>query len=1308
MDERIINQSGYGSLYVERNEGIIYVNEKYIEEYSSAFNYGSYELLDYVPTIKPAIERNEVKLIKEWIEKETSTEESERLALLYGKPGIGKSIVMHDLLKQLQSKEDYLVFGLKSDQMEFVDTDDLSRKIRLGKPIEIVIKEMAIKYKRVILLIDQIDALSLSLSSNRTPLRSLLKLIRLIQYIPNVRVIISCRPYDLEYDPLLNSLKIRNKWELKELTKEQIQKTLKDNNCNEQISNNLLQFLGNPLHLYLFLKVKPYGQLKNTLSTDLLYHELWRKYVNNDSILNVNKERLLSLLDSLSTRMYQRQELSVHIREYETNYDAELQYLLTNGILILTNRYLIQFFHQTLFDYVYARRFIERGEDLLAVLKNQHQGLFSRSAVKSILTFQREQDPSNYIYILDRLLFAKDENDKDLYRFHLKSLALNNITYFEYPLKEEVYFINKKIYSNKDYMDVIFESVHTANWFNSVWGIIEVNGGWNNLSKEYKEKTIVMCQKTLWQDSETVLNKLDNILDYNDENDRKYLHELLQNNNLNCGINKMITIYNKLITKRNPLEYTHLLKNILKENPIFVCNELKENIKLQLEEGIGEFGKKVSIQHNVEDLYEELLKNHHELAIKFFVELISLIFDATKFNINNKEICSSTEFFYFKRTTGGHFVSDFTKDIINIIIDNFLQNHDDIKIKRYIEELSKSNHEGCVFIALYIYTSYPEQFKDDIYRIIINRQVLANSPCLIEYQAIEMLKNAYPFMDKVQKNDIINHILDIKDRNEYFPNKIELNTRLQYGHPILDIDIHKGKALEVIPLKELKIISWKAYQERLRIERKFNPLHLGNEKPYNITTHVGWKSLNENQGLKMSPKAWLKSMISYKKDDNISFNKPSLTGQCHLFRNVVSKQPDKFIKLINGIIFDDRISLAYAEAGMQGLIDASKLDEAMYILKEILSVINNDVNTTERGFSINSLLFALNDVIKQEHVPEIVIQLLCNVLINVKEEDRNSQAKDIYNIGINQTRGKAGYMLVKCAYEDKYKEDIFRTIESIAETASVYTRAAILLNMAILNLRDENRNVTLFKKLMHDFDPRLMALPVHNYNPLVYFVNYALDDIMDFFTNAVECPECYNEMVIILWLAWAHNNKDKRIKKLLDRICNTNQEGRISLLRFLCTLKNDINEEAIYYILHFMEPQYDSIEMGKACDDIFHHIDKWSEEVQYRVADKYVNSPLCKHKIRSFIEFTGRWAINNPVQSLKWLEQILSTYDQDDYFIWNDIMDVLIQSYNGIKSFNDTENQELLENAMDLIDNLMKNPSNKYLISNFINKLDNE
>jgi len=51
---------------------------------------------------------------------------------------------------------------------------------------------------------------------------------------------------------------------------------------------------------------------------------------------------------------------------------------------------------------------------------------------------------------------------------------------------------------------------------------------------------------------------------------------------------------------------------------------------------------------------------------------------------------------------------------------------------------------------------------------------------------------------------------------------------------------------------------------------------------------------------------------------------------------------------------------------------------------------------------------------------------------------------------------------------------------------------------------------------------------------------------------------------------------------------------------------------------------------------------------------------------------------------------------------------VLIQSYNGIKSFNDSSYQDTLEHAMDLMDAIMKNPNNKYLITNFINKLDNE
>lgn len=1311
MEVKTVNQFGVKSIYIEKNEGEIYVSENYVESPSSAFINGSYELSDYTPTIEPAIPREQVGMIKAWIEREVGNEKSSTLGLLYGKAGIGKSVVMHDLLKTLQENKDYQVLGLKSDQVEFVDTDDLSHKLRLAQPIEKVVEEMAKKFQRVILLIDQIDALSLSLSSNRTPLRSLLKLIGKIQYIPNVRVVISCRPYDLEYDPMLDNLRIKNKWELKELTKEQVSRSLKNNNCNERLSDNLLRFLGNPLHLYLFLKVKSYEKLTDPLTTDLLYNQLWKKYVVDDNERNVDKERLLALLDSIVSSMYERQVLSVHIREFETTYDAELRYLVRNGLAIITSSGQVQFFHQTLFDYVYARLFIENGHDLLEELKAQHQGLFSRAAVKSILTFLRERDSAKYIRIIEKLLYAKNMDGRELYRYHLKSLALNNMAFFEIPLQEELNLISKRVFSDKVYMDVVFETVYTGNWFNAIWNIIDSKGGWKNLSKAYKDKVMVMSQRTLWLSGEMVLDRLNAVLDLSDENDCQYLDDLLQRYNLNCSSDKLIDYYKRLVKTRNPLQYTHLLMNILKENPTFVCEELKENVRQQMKEKESKYVYKIGVNHEVETLYEELLKDHHDIAIRFLVDILTIVYQSTEIELEGADISYSTEFFTFERVKGVHYVSNVVEDAANILIDEFLKSIDDEKTKRYIMEFSQSKHVGFVYIALYMYTSRPDLFKDDTYDIIMNRQVLANAPSWVEYQAVEALRVTFCLFSDDQKKTILNRILAIEDKDEgklYVRDTIEI--RMKYGHPILDIDIHKGKALEVISLNELRRLSWEAYQERQRIDRKFNKARLKNSKPSSTSSHVGWTSLTVEQGMKMSCDTWFNSMLKYNIDPH-DWKKPSLTGQCHLFREVVSKNPDKYVGLIDRAIADERILLDYPQAGMQGLLDAGRMDEAMHVLGAILCVIGNDVNSDVRGFSIHSLLFALNDIPKQDNIPAIVMNLLCNALINAKEpeEDRHKEDKDVHTVGINQARGNAGYMLVECARSEQYKEKIFETIESIAETASIYTRAAILLNMAALNLLDKNRNVELFKRLMHDYNPRLMSLPVHNYNPLVYFINYAVGELMDYFEHAANCPACYPGQVVILWLAWSHNHRDERIKVLLDKMCDNSEEARISLLKFLSTLDQKVNDDGVCYILHIMEPLFDSQKMGEACDNLFYHIGAWPEKIQYQITDRYVNSPLCKHHIHTFVGYLGGYAIKDPVQTLRWLELMMDKAEiPDDYFIWNRIADVIIQAYNGIKSFNDPSYQETLEHAMDLIDTIMKSPNNKHLISNFINKLDNE
>ncbi len=579
MQEKIINQFGGKSLYIETSLGNVYLANNYTRDPASAFARGSGELLGYTPAICPEIPRQEVDLIQEWIEnKSDPTDSLTRLALLYGKAGIGKSIVMHKLLERLQGREDYLVLGIKSDLVEFANMDDLRGKLYLTRPIEDVIREEVSKCKRVVLLVDQIDALSLSLSANRTPLRSLLSLIRRLANIPHVRVVISCRSYDLEYDPELQNLKIKNRWELKELSEEQVLQTLRSNGHNKSIDDRLISFLGNPLHLYLFLKVKPEERLTDPLSTNLLYHQLWSKCINNVSTCPVSKASLLSLLDTLVDTMYQRQELFIHIREFETQYEQELRYLLTNDLLIESRNRQIQFFHQTLFDYVYARRFLEKGKSLLDELEGQHQGLFIRAAAKSILIFLREQKPKEYLCTLDQLLYSQDDNGLSIFRFHLKSLTLQTLANFEMPLRSELDFISRKIYPNSVYMELVFNSVYTLNWFHAIWEIIDSKGGWQELSKAYRELAITMCRRVLWRDVDSVLDRLNTELNFDDEEDRKHLEHVLNFYELNYSGDKFVELYSKLAKGRNPLQYTNLLSSSIQGNPTFVCAELKENI----------------------------------------------------------------------------------------------------------------------------------------------------------------------------------------------------------------------------------------------------------------------------------------------------------------------------------------------------------------------------------------------------------------------------------------------------------------------------------------------------------------------------------------------------------------------------------------------------------------------------------------------------------------------------------------------------------------------------------------------------------
>ena len=101
-------------------------------------------------------------------------------------------------------------------------------------------------------------------------------------------------------------------------------------------------------------------------------------------------------------------------------------------------------------------------------------------------------------------------------------------------------------------------------------------------------------------------------------------------------------------------------------------------------------------------------------------------------------------------------------------------------------------------------------------------------------------------------------------------------------------------------------------------------------------------------------------------------------------------------------------------------------------------------------------------------------------------------------------------------------------------------------------------------------------------------------------------------------------------------------------------------------------------------------------------------SPASKHTLREFIDFLAAYAIKDPVQTLIWLEEVVSGTHSFEAYELDKIVDVLIQAYNGIKSFNDVDYQSTLESAMDMMDHIMRNSSNRHYVSNYLEKLDND
>ena len=144
-------------------------------------------------------------------------------------------------------------------------------------------------------------------------------------------------------------------------------------------------------------------------------------------------------------------------------YGKALSILASEGIVYVQDDS-IRFFHESFFDYAFARAFVRSREDLIQWLLSGEQHLFRRSQVRQVLEFLRghKSNGTRYRQTLENILRHSG------IRFHIKKLVLDWLGALPDPTPEEWYIVER------------FEE----NLGNHIWNVVHNSVPWFDILQD--------------------------------------------------------------------------------------------------------------------------------------------------------------------------------------------------------------------------------------------------------------------------------------------------------------------------------------------------------------------------------------------------------------------------------------------------------------------------------------------------------------------------------------------------------------------------------------------------------------------------------------------------------------------------------------------------------------------------------------------------------------------------------------------------------------------------------------------------------
>ena len=388
--------------------------------------------------------------------------DGDQIVVVDGGAGSGKSTVVSAVAETLEQEGWFVAVARMDTHVPMPTSIHLGDAIGFTESPSVLLTGVSAG-SPALLIVDQLDAVSMYSGRRPHDFAAVAEVLTEVGDTSNVRVLLVVRTVDLQNDPRLRSLLLSGEGvgqhTVGELDVEAVRARILDSGMQLPISDSTIDLLRRPLHLSVYCRLSDSARARAYTTLQDLYavytEEVRIRIVGGAEGLDWNRT-----VGEMVRYMSDRQVLTVPVEVLDSASPRDVRVLDSEGVVARDDG-ILAFFHESYFDYLFARSFVAAGRDLRGFLLEGGQLLFRRAQTRQVLEHLAGTNHDQFIAIVIDLL------DCDETRFHIKGVVINVLRQIQ-PTSEDWIALEHLAWSNSLIGSKLLTLLNRPDWFDAV------------------------------------------------------------------------------------------------------------------------------------------------------------------------------------------------------------------------------------------------------------------------------------------------------------------------------------------------------------------------------------------------------------------------------------------------------------------------------------------------------------------------------------------------------------------------------------------------------------------------------------------------------------------------------------------------------------------------------------------------------------------------------------------------------------------------------------------------------------------------